>query len=82
MTLSSPVLPMECLTKYYRVDRREIAYIKFVIESYEGVGMLSTIDPRAGLVVLRIPPGCEEVIDRILSDLKQTILIEPAARPT
>ncbi len=72
---------MECLTKYYRVDRREIAFIKFVIESYDGVGTLSTLDPRAGLVVLRIPPGCEGVVDGIVSDLKQTILIEPAARP-
>lgn len=73
---------MECLTKYYRVDRREIAYIKFVIESYDGVGLLSTVEPKSGVVVLRIPPGCEELIDDIISDLKETILIEPATRPS
>jgi hypothetical protein len=73
---------MECLTQYYRVDRREIAYIKFVIESYDGVGLLSTIVPQSGLFALRIPPGCEEVIGDIISDLKKTILIEPAAQPS
>ncbi|MGW8186144.1 MAG: DUF4911 domain-containing protein [Desulfobacterales bacterium] len=76
------VSPMECLTQYYRVDRREIAYIKFVIESYDGVGLLSTVEPQSGLIVIRIPPGCEEVIDDIISDLKRTILIETVAQPS
>jgi len=47
---------MECLTQYYRVDRREIAYIKFVIESYDGVGLLSTVEPQSGLID-RLLPG-------------------------
>ena len=72
---------MECLTQYYRVDRREIAYIKFVLESYDGVGVLSTVEPQAGLIVIRIAPGCEGLINDIISDLKKTILIEPAAQP-
>ena len=79
--LRDAVVPLECLTKYYRVDRREIAFMKFVIESYDGVGLLSTLEPQSGLVVLRIPPGCEELMDGIISDLKKTILIEPAVRP-
>lgn len=80
--MSSTVTPMECETKYFRVDRREIAYFKFVIESYDGVGLLSTVVPQSGLVLLRIAPGCEEVIDDIISDLKKTILIEPAVPPS
>jgi hypothetical protein len=36
-----------------RVPRREIAYVKFVFESYEGVAIVRTLDPReARLVVL------------------------------
>jgi len=81
--LKAPTIsPMESLTQYYRVDRREIAYIKFVIESYDGVGLLSTVEPQSGLIVVRIPPGCEKLIDDIISDLKKTILIEPAAQPS
>jgi hypothetical protein len=36
-----------------RLSRREIAYVKFVFESYEGVATVRTLDPReARLVVL------------------------------
>jgi hypothetical protein len=82
MLKTPTVSPVESLTQYYRVDRREIAYIKFVIESYDGVGLLSTVEPQSGLIVIRIPPGCEELIDDIISDLKKTIMIEPAAQPS
>jgi hypothetical protein len=35
---------------------REIAYVKFIFESYEGVGLVRTIDRRAAhLVVLAVP---------------------------
>jgi peptidyl-tRNA hydrolase len=73
---------MESLTQYYRVDRREIAFFKFIIESYDGAASLTTVEPQSGLVVLRIPPGCEGLIDDIITDLKKTILIEPAAQPS
>ena len=69
---------MKSLKKYYRVDRRKIAYMKFTIEAYEGVGLLSTVDSGSGLVVLHIPPGREAEVDVIISDLKNDILIEPA----
>lgn len=39
-----------------RVPRREIAYVKFVFESYEGVAVVRTLDRhRAVLVVLTVP---------------------------
>ena len=73
---------MKSLKKYYRVDRRKIAYMKFTIEAYEGVGLLSTVDSGSGLVVLHIPPGREAEVDVIISDLKNDILIEPAEWPS
>ena len=73
---------MKSLKKYYRVDRRKIAYMKFTIEAYDGVGLLSTVDSGSGLVVLHIPPGREAEVDAIISDLKNDILIETAERPS
>jgi hypothetical protein len=69
---------MKCIQKYYRVDRRKIAFMKFTIEAYDGVGLLSTVDPETGLVVLHVPPGREAEIDEIISSLKHDILIEPS----
>ena len=67
---------VKTLQKYYRIDRRQISFLKFIIESYDGTALLRTVDPAAGIVALHISPGCEPVVDMILNDLKQEIKIE------
>lgn len=74
---STPV-SVETIKRYYRVDRREIAFIKFIFEAYDGIAVLETLDPNAGIVVFHIAPGCEPDSDAILLDLKREIMIEPA----
>jgi hypothetical protein len=61
------------------VDRRQIAYIKFIIEAYDGIAGMRTINPTKGIIKLHIAPGCEEQVDRILQDLKKEILIQRLA---
>lgn len=72
---------MESLKKFYRVDRRRIAFMKFIIEAYDGLGLLSTADSGSGLVVLHIPPGREAEADTLMSALGNDILIESAEPP-
>jgi len=74
---STPV-SVETIKRYYRVDRREIAFIKFIFEAYDGIAVLETLDPNAGIVVFHIAPDCEPDADAILLDLKREIMIEPA----
>jgi hypothetical protein len=71
---------VKTLQKYYRIDRREISFLKFIIEAYDGTAVLRTVDPEAGIVALHISPGCEPVVDMILNDLKQEIMIEDGSR--
>jgi hypothetical protein len=41
---------------YLRLPPREIAYVKFIVESYEGLGIVRTLDRRAAtLVILAVP---------------------------
>ena len=70
---------METISKYYRVDRREICFLRFIFEAYDGIAILTTIDPSSGLVAFHISPGCEETVEMILQDLKKEIMIEPVA---
>ena len=63
---------------YLRIDRREIAYLKFIFEAYDGIATITTIDPQAGHIVLRIAPGCTHEVHTVLDALKKEILIEPA----
>ncbi len=68
---------VETIKRYLRVERREIAFIRFIFEAYDGIAVLETLDPKAGIVVFHIAPGCEPDVDAILQDLKREILIEP-----
>ena len=63
--------------QYYRVDRREIAFIKFIFEAYDGIAMLTTMDPAKGIIALKIAPRCQEQVQEILRVLKKQIMIQP-----
>ena len=68
---------MKTLKQQYRVDRREIAFLKFILEAHDGIAMLKTEDPVLGIVTMHIAPGCEKQFAEILQDLKKDIMIEP-----
>ena len=67
---------MQTLKQMYRVDRRQISYIRFIFEAYEGVAVVTTLDPAAGLISLAMAPGCEAIAREIMEDLSRSILIE------
>ena len=62
---------------YFRVDRREISFIKFIFEACDGIATLSTVDSAMGIVRFAVSPGCEDEFHQVLSDLKKQIRIEP-----
>lgn len=61
----------------YRVDRGKIAHLKFIIESYDNLALVTTLDPRAGVVEVQVPPGCEAVVKGLLADLGRHMIIQP-----
>lgn len=67
---------MNSTIRYFRVDRREIGFFRFILEAYDGLAVLRTLDPRNGLVALHIGPGCEADVMDLLADLKPTFRIE------
>ena len=70
------VFCMQSIKKYYRLDRREIAFIKFILEAYDGLAVLKTVSPADGLVELSIAPGCQKDVEDLIGDLSREILIE------
>lgn len=67
---------MKSIRRYYRIDRRQIAFLKFTIEAYDGIATLSTIDPRRGIVALDVAPGCASEVDTLLKELGRQMRIE------
>jgi hypothetical protein len=70
---------METIKKFYRVDRKEISYLRFIFEAYDGIAVLKTTDSNSGRVEFHIAPGCESDVEMILQNLKNDIMIEPAS---
>lgn len=71
---------MDTVEKRFRIDRREIAYLRFIFEAYDGLAVVTTIDSQSGTVALHIPPGCEADVEQIMEDLGKEMMIEPAIR--
>ncbi|MCG6907378.1 MAG: DUF4911 domain-containing protein [Desulfobacteraceae bacterium] len=73
--------PLETTTRILRIDRRNIAFLKFVLEAYEGIAVLTTLERDSGTVRLAIAPGCEGEVAAVLNDLSPTIRMEPRETP-
>jgi len=59
--------PRECTVRRIIVAPYEIHTLRFLLEGYDGLAVVSTDDPQLGLVRLSIAPGCEDDVDRILA---------------
>ena len=68
---------MQTTQKLFRLERSEIAFVKFIFEAYDGIASLTTLDRQMGIVRLTIAPGCEWLALKIIEDLQRTIRIEP-----
>ncbi len=62
-----------CSVHRYLIDRRQVHYLRFIIEAYPGMAVVSTVDSALGLVSLAIAPGCEPDIVRILEAERETL---------
>lgn len=65
--------PEECSARNYLVDPCRIHYLRFIMEAYPGLAVVSTLDPALGLVSLAIAPGCEPDVMRILESECETL---------
>ena len=74
-------LAQDLVEFYVRLDPADIAYVKFVLESYEAVGFLRTVDPNeAVLVVLVVPDFLEDGL-KLLESLEREIHMERIPKP-
>jgi hypothetical protein len=67
---------LETTQRYFRVNRRKIAFLRFIFEGYDGIAIIKTVDPQKGIILFQISPGCEDDVEFILQDLKKNMPIE------
>lgn len=69
---------METNKHIFRVGRRDINYLRVTIESYDGMGVVRTIDPQAALIEVQVAPGCEDFFSELVNSLvkDESIVVE------
>jgi hypothetical protein len=45
----------------------KIHLLRFILEAYEGIALVTTLDPDLGLIELSVAPGCEDELAQILN---------------
>ncbi|MGD9974125.1 MAG: DUF4911 domain-containing protein [Desulfatirhabdiaceae bacterium] len=68
---------MNTIEKRFRVNRKSIGFLKFIIEAYEGMAVVTTRNAQSGEISIFIAPGCEHDIDELIAELGKTIFIQP-----
>jgi len=66
---------------YLKVKPQDIAYIKFIFESYDGVGIIRTVDRKKAIIVLLVVDDLLPIGRRILESLVQDMPLEEIAEP-
>ena len=64
-----------------RLPRREIAYVKFVFESYEGVAVVRTLDRHAATLVVLAAPDFEAAARAVVDALVAEGVCEESGPP-
>ncbi|VEN73425.1 conserved hypothetical protein [Candidatus Desulfarcum epimagneticum] len=67
---------MRTIQKHLRIKKKEIAFFKFILEAYDGMAGMTTIDSASGHVVLNIAPGREDDAHTFLREMRHDMEIE------
>ena len=66
---------------FLRVRRKDIAYIKEVIESYEGIGIIRTLDRHAAIIVVLSTSDFAAAVRDVVASIATHLPCEEIPRP-
>ena len=65
------------ICRYFKVAHRDMVYLKFILEAYEGMNVMSTVDNVAGIIRIAIMEGFEDDMDALLAELGRDTDMQP-----
>ncbi len=66
---------------FLELPAEDIAYVKSIVESYEGVGILRTVEKKKAVIVLLVPTSFEETARDLLKSLRREVSVTEIPRP-
>lgn len=73
---------MELHDIYLELAPAHIAYVKFIFESYEEVGIIRTVDNKGAIIVLLAMTDFLDVARKILDSIRNDIPLREIPRPS
>ncbi len=64
---------MEILTKKFYIEPRNIAYFRFITEGYDGLCLIHTVDGKAGIVEVSVPPQLEKEFFEVIEVIREEL---------
>ncbi len=59
-----------------RIDAEQIYFLKFILEGYDNLTIMSTVDQCDGVMELKYPPELEQDVKHVLQSLTQRLRLE------
>jgi hypothetical protein len=69
------------IKKYFKLKRKDIALVQFIIEGYEGMATVTTIDPHTAIIQISIIPDFLSDMSDLIDYLKNKYKMEEINRP-
>jgi hypothetical protein len=67
----SPPTTRQTSRHHISVNREEICYLQWIIEGYDGMASMRTINPKTGGIEISIAPGCRKEMLSLINHLKE-----------
>ena len=64
------------IKKCFKLKRNNIALVQFIIEGYEGMATVTTVDPHAAIIQISIMPDFLQEVINLLESLKNIYHLE------
>jgi len=59
-----------------RIDPEQIYFLKFILEAYDNLTIMSTVDRIEGVMELKYPPELEQDVKGVLQGMAQRLKLE------
>lgn len=70
------IMASSLATLRIRIDPEQIYFLKFILEAYDNLTIMSTVDRIEGVMELKYPPELEEDVKGVLQSMSQRLRLE------
>ena len=72
---------VKLIKRFFQLEIKDIAYFKFILESYEGIAMQRTLNAKRGEIEVMVPDCNMSIFNDILNNVRAEMDIREIKKP-